>query len=202
MIDRLLGQGHDAAHRCLAADADREPVTPVSSSVQRVEGERMSNGKTNGGRLRQWWHEFNSKTVPYPTDPGRAAVPYPPSRRGQRHAFAKCEEYLLREIVHVGGWARHVNVRGALSFVAPWLIQPWRIHASLMTTQRAADPVGLRCRRWWTGLLVTERSGRSGTSSGTLAHSFIGRCSCPRDERPSVDPRGEKLPGGRRLKDA
>ncbi len=100
----------------------------------------MSNGTTNGGRLRQWWQEFNAKTVPYPTDPGRAAVPYPPSKRGQRHAFAKCEEYLLREIVHAGGWARHVNARGALTFVAPWLIQPWRIHASLMDDTKGRGP--------------------------------------------------------------
>ncbi|TKV27407.1 hypothetical protein FDK12_11935 [Arthrobacter sp. NamB2] len=100
----------------------------------------MSDGTTNGGRLRQWWLEVHAKPVPYPTDPGRAAVPYPPSTRGQRHAFAQSEEYLLREIVHAGGWTRHVNARGDLTFVAPWLIQPRRVHASLMDDTKGRGP--------------------------------------------------------------
>lgn len=99
----------------------------------------MSVAKT-GGRLRRWWTRVNAVAQPHATTPGRATVPYPQLRRRDRHDFAECEQYLLREIVDAAGTARRISARGDVAFAVPWLVQPWSIYSTLVDDHRGSGP--------------------------------------------------------------
>ena len=87
-------------------------------------------------RIGDWWRSSNAKPRRHPTDPGRAAVPYPALSRSGRVAFAQCEQYLLREIVEARAWGRQVASRGDTPDTNGWLVMPGRTHSSLMDDSR------------------------------------------------------------------
>jgi hypothetical protein len=99
----------------------------------------MSDAKA-GDRLRRWWAQVNAAPEPHPMAPGRAAVPYPQLGHRERHNFAECEQYLLREIVDAAGTSRQMSARGDISFTVPWLVQPWSIHNALVEDHRGGGP--------------------------------------------------------------
>ena len=89
---------------------------------------------------RRWWTRVNAVPQPHATTPGRATVPYPHLGRRQRHDFAECEQYLLREIVDAADTARRIAARGDVAFAVPWLVQPWAIYSALVDDHRGSGP--------------------------------------------------------------
>lgn len=68
--------------------------------------------------------------TPVPPGPWTAAMPYPDLRsRSARRAFARCEEYLLREILDADQNASRVP--GDIAFALPWIVSPMRASGAL-----------------------------------------------------------------------
>lgn len=83
-------------------------------------------------RLGEWWRNAKLQPQAHPTEPGHATVPYPSLDRSDRTPFARCEQYLLREVVDARAWGRQVAGRGDAPDTNGWLVMPGRTYSSLL----------------------------------------------------------------------
>ena len=137
----------------------------------------MSDAKT-GGQLRRWWTRANAVPQPHATTPGRATVPYPQLGRRDRHDFAECEQYLLREIVDAAGAARRISARSDVAFTVPWLVQPWSIYSTLVDDHRGSGPSRADMTQSSNGSRARAPSARSLSSSGKSSFGLAKRPEC------------------------